>query len=41
MTDAGAQGMDWALRETGLQPVLEPLRETARSTVELDHQVKK
>lgn len=41
MTDAGAQGKNWALRETGLQPVLEPLRETARSTVVLDHQVKK
>ena len=24
MTDAGGQGKDWALRETGLQPVLEP-----------------
>ena len=41
MTDAGGQGKDWALKETGLQPVLEPLRETARSTVVLDHQVRK
>ena len=41
MTDAGGQGKDWALRETGLQPVIEPLRETARSIVVLDHQVRK
>ena len=41
MTDAGGQGKDWALKETGLQPVLEPLRETAQSTVVLDHQVRK
>lgn len=25
MTDAGAQGKNWALRETGLQPVLNHL----------------